>query len=81
MINSKGEWVYTNAEIANELGVNHATVRAAARRLYCDAKIPNYTINEAKTIAQYLRSIDCEEDGKRLALLHNTLNPGKDGAE
>lgn len=28
MINTKGEWIYTNAEIAYELGLSPATVNA-----------------------------------------------------
>ena len=36
-------------------------------------RIAHYTINDAKLIAEYLKSISVEEDAKRLALLHNTL--------
>ena len=34
MINTNGEWIYTNAEIAYELGLSPATVNAIAKRLY-----------------------------------------------
>nr|DAX53887.1 MAG TPA: replication initiator protein [Caudoviricetes sp.] len=34
MINAKGEVIYTNAEIAYELGLSPATVNAIGRRLY-----------------------------------------------
>lgn len=81
MINAKGEWVYTNSEIGNELGISPATVGAISRRLFGHGKIPRYTINEAKLIAQYALSTDSEEEGRRLALLHNTINPGRKNNE
>lgn len=74
MINAKGETIYTNAEIAYELGLSPATVNACARRLYGGGKIPYYTLLEAKRIAEYVRSISVEEDAKRLAILHETIS-------
>ena len=34
MINTKGEWIYTNAEIAYELGIAPGIVNAIAKRLF-----------------------------------------------
>ena len=34
MINSKGETIYTNAEIAYELGLSPSTVNAIGKRLF-----------------------------------------------
>lgn len=72
MINTKGEWIYTNAEIAYELGLSPATVNAIGKRLYGN-KIPHWTINEVKRIIEYIKSISVEEDAKRLELLHDTV--------
>lgn len=74
MINTKGEWIYTNAEIAYELGISPATVNAVGRRLFGGGRIAHWTINDVKLIAEYLKSISVEEDAKRLALLHNTID-------
>lgn len=73
MINTKGEWIYTNAEIAYELGISPATVNAIGKRLFGGGRIAHWTINDAKLIAEYIKSISVEEDAKRLALLHNTI--------
>ncbi len=32
MINTKGEWIYTNAEIAYELGLSPATINAIGKK-------------------------------------------------
>lgn len=74
MINAKGETIYTSAEVAYELGLSPATVNACARRLFGGGKIPHWTLNEAKLIAEYVRSISVEEDAKRLAILHETIS-------
>lgn len=74
MINAKGETIYTSAEVAYELGISPATVNACARRLFGGGKIPHWTLNEAKLIAEYIRSISVEEDAKRLAILHETIS-------
>ena len=74
MINAKGETFYTSAEVAYELGISPATVNACARRLFGGGKIPHWTLNEAKLIAEYIRSISVEEDAKRLAILHETIS-------
>ncbi len=72
MINTKGEWIYTNAEIAYELGLSPATVNAIGKRLYGN-KIPHWTISEVQRIIEYIKSISVEEDAKRLSLLHETV--------
>lgn len=72
MINTKGEWIYTNAEIAYELGLSPATINAVGKRLYGN-KIPHWTITEAQRIIEYIKSISVEEDAKRLALLHEAV--------
>ena len=73
MINAKGETIYTNAEIAYELGLSPATVNACAKRLYGGGRIPHWTLAEARRIAEYVRSISVEEDAKRLAMLHEVI--------
>ena len=68
MINTKGEWIYTNPEIAYELGLSPATVNAIGKKLYGN-KIPHWTIVEVRRIIEYIKSITIEEDEKRLNLL------------
>ena len=72
MINTKGEWIYTNAEIAYELGLTPATVNAIGKKLYGN-KIPHWTIGEVRRIIEYIKSITIEEDEKRLNLLRVTI--------
>lgn len=72
MINTKGEWIYTNAEIAYELGLSPATINSIGKKLY-GLRTPHWTINEVKMILEYIKSISIEEDSKRLNLLHNTI--------
>ncbi|MCQ2106532.1 MAG: hypothetical protein MJZ26_12160 [Fibrobacter sp.] len=74
MINTKGEWIYTNAEIAYELGISPATVNAIGKRLFGGGRIAHWTINDAKLICEYIKSISIEQDAKRLALLHDTVS-------
>lgn len=73
MINSKGETIYTNAEIAYELGINPGTVNACAKRIFGNGTIPHWNLNQAKLIVQYIKSISVEEDAKRLAVLHDMV--------
>lgn len=80
MINAKGETIYTNAEIAYELGISPGTVNACAKRIYGAGRIPHWTLSEAAIIAKYVRSISVEEDAKRIALLHNTISEIMNGA-
>lgn len=72
MINSKGETIYTNAEIAYELGLSPSTVNAIGKRLFGN-RVAHWTLNDAKIIAEYIKSISVEEDAKRLARLHEVL--------
>ena len=62
MINSKGEQIYTNAEIAYELGISPSTVNAVGRRLFGGGRIAHWTLNDAKPICEYIKSISVEED-------------------
>lgn len=73
MINAKGETIYTNAEIAYELGISPGTVNAIGRRLFGHGRIAHWTLNDVKLIVEYIRSISVEEDAKRLAVLHDTV--------
>lgn len=72
MINTKGEWIYTNAEIAYELGLSPATVNSIGKKLY-GVRVPHWTIKEVKMILDYIKSISIEEDAKRLNLLRETV--------
>lgn len=72
MINTKGEWIYTNAEIGYELGLSPATINSIGKRLFGN-RIPHWTVQDAKLIAEYIKSISVEEDAKRLKLLHDTI--------
>ena len=72
MINTKGEWIYTNAEIAYELGLSPATVNAIDKKLYGN-KIPHWTALEVRRIIQYIKSISVEEDEKRLQVLRDII--------
>lgn len=73
MINAKGETIYTNAEIAYELGLTPATINAVGKRLFGGGRVPHWTLNDARLIAEYIKSISVEEDAKRLSLLHDTI--------
>lgn len=73
MINSKGEIIYTNAEVAYELGISPATVNAIGKRLFGSRRIAYWTLNDVKLIVQYAKSISVEEDAKRLARLHDVV--------
>jgi len=71
MINTKGEWIYTNPEIVYELGLSPATVNAIGKRLYGN-KIPHWTIGEVRRIIEYIKSITVEDE-KRLNLLREAI--------
>lgn len=73
MINSKGETIYTNAEIAYELGLSPATINAVGKRLFGN-RIAHWTLNDAKLIAEYIKSISVDEDAKQLGRLHEVLS-------
>lgn len=72
MINTKGEWIYTNSEIAYELGLSPATVNAIGKKLYGN-KIPHWTIGEVRRIIEYIKSITIEEDEIRFNLLREVI--------
>ena len=73
MINSRGETIYTNAEVAYELGISPATVNAVGKRLFGSGRVPHWTLNDVKLICQYIKSISVEEDSKRLSALHSVV--------
>ena len=81
MINAKGEIIYTNAEIAYELGLSPATVNAIGKRIWGGGHIPHYTLDDAKLIAEYVKSISVAEEAKRLAALHDTISAIMGGVE
>ena len=81
MINVKGETIYTNAEIAYELGLTPATINAVGKRLFGGSRVPHWTLNDARLIAEYIKSISVEEDAKRLSLLHDTIEGIMQGTE
>ena len=81
MINAKGETIYTNAEIAYELGLTPATINAVGKRLFGGGKVPHWTLNDARLIVKYIKSISVEEDAKRLTLLHDMVEGVMQGAE
>lgn len=73
MINAKGETIYTNSEIAYELGISPATVNACAKRLFGYGVIAHWNLHQAKLIVEYIKSISVEEDAKRLSILHDMI--------
>ncbi len=73
MINSKGETIYTSAEIAYELGISPCTVNAIGKRIFGSGRIAHWTLNDSKLIVEYIKSISVEEDAKRLSALHNMV--------
>lgn len=81
MINAKGETIYTNAEIAYELGLTPATINAVGKRLFGGGKVPHWTLNDARLIVEYIKSISVEEDAKRLTLLHDMVEGVMQGKE
>lgn len=81
MINAKGETIYTNAEIAYELGLTPATINAVGKRLFGGGKVPHWTLNDARLIVEYIKSISVEEDAKRLTLLHDMVEGVMQGTE
>jgi hypothetical protein len=74
MINAKGEVIYTNAEIAYEVGLTPATINAVGKRLFGNGRIPHWTLNDAMLIVKYIKSISIEEDAQRLSILHDAVH-------
>ena len=81
MINAKGETIYTNAEIAYEMGLTPATINAVGKRLFGGGKVPHWTLNDARLIVEYIKSISIEEDAKRLTALHDMVESVMQGTE
>ena len=79
MINSKGETIYTSAEIAYELGISPCTVNAIGKRIFGSGRIAHWTLNDAKLIVEYIKSISVEEEAKRLSTLHDMVESVYDG--
>ena len=73
MINSKGETIYTSAEIAYELGISPCTVSTIGKRIFGSDRIAHWTLNDSKLIVEYIKSISVEEDAKRLSVLHDMI--------
>lgn len=73
MINSKGETIYTNAEIAYELGIAPGTVNAISKRLFGRTHVPHHTLHDAKLICEYVKSISVVEEARRLSALHEVV--------
>lgn len=73
MINAQGQVIYTNDEIAYELGISPATVNACAKRLFGSFRIAHWTLNDVKMIVRYIKSISAEEDAQRLQNLHEAI--------
>lgn len=81
MINAKGETIYTNAEIAYELGLTPATINAVGKRLFGSGRVPHWTLTDAQRIVEYVKSISVEEDTKRLTALHDMVESVMGGTE
>ena len=79
MISSKGETIYTSAEIAYELGISPCTINAIGRRIFGGGRIAHWTLNDSKLIVEYIKSISVEEDAKRLSILHDMVESVYDG--
>ena len=52
---------------------NYVTVNACAKRLFGSVRVPHWTLNDAKLICRYIKSISVEEDAKRLLALHEAI--------
>lgn len=74
MINAKGEFLYTCAEIGYALGINPNTIRAGAKRLFGTCIKYEFTITEAQRIKAYFLSISPEQEELRIKLLFDGLN-------
>lgn len=74
MINAKGEWLYTCAEIGYALGINPNTIRAGAKRLFASYTKFQFTVQEAQRIKAYFESISPEQEEIRIKTLFDALN-------
>ena len=73
MINAKGEWLYTCAEIGYALGINPNTIRAGAKRLFGSCTKFQFTAAEAQRIKAYFNSISPEQEEIRIKTLFEAL--------
>lgn len=73
MINAKGEWLYTCAEIGYALGINPNTIRAGAKRLFGNVCKFQFTVAEAQRIKAYFNSISPEQEEIRIKALFDGL--------
>ena len=73
MINAKGEWLYTCAEIGYALGINPNTIRAGAKRLFGSYTKFQFTATEAQRIKAYFDSISPEQEEVRIKTLFDAL--------
>ena len=73
MINAKGEWLYTCAEIGYALGINPNTIRAGAKRIYGSSVKFQFTAEEAQRIKAYFNSISPEQEELRIKTLFDAL--------
>lgn len=74
MVNAKGEWIYSCAEIGAALGINPNTVRAGAKRLFGDSFRMDFTLEQAGKIKAYFESITAEQEEMRIRALFDKLN-------
>lgn len=73
MINSKGEFLYSCAEIGYALGINPNTIRAGAKRLFGNTYKMQFTVQEAQKIKAYFDSVSPEQEALRIKLLFDAL--------
>ena len=73
MINAKGEWLYTCADIGYALGINPNTIRAGAKRLFGNVCKFQFTVSEAQRIKAYFNSIYPEQEAIRIKALFDGL--------
>ena len=73
MINAKGEWLYSCAEIGYALGINPNTIRAGAKRLFGNCFKMEFTVIEAQRIQAYFNSVSPEQEQIRIQTLFDAL--------
>ena len=73
MINAKGEFLYSCAEIGYALGINPNTIRAGAKRLFGSTYKMQFTVQEAQKIKAYFDSVSPEQEALRIKLLFDAL--------
>lgn len=73
MINAKGEFLYSCAEIGYALGINPNTIRAGAKRLFGNTYKMQFTLMEAQRIKAYFLSVSPEQEELRIKLLFDGL--------